>query len=56
MWNVKAEVITVVTGATGTISKSVKTVPEHHTGNHEIKKLQKPAILGTAHILRGGLT
>jgi len=31
MWNVKAKVIPVIIGATGTISKSLKTVPEQHT-------------------------
>jgi hypothetical protein len=30
------------------ISKYVSTIP----GNHEVKELQKTAILGTAHILR----
>jgi hypothetical protein len=52
MWNVKTRVIPVITGATGTISKSfrkhVSTVP----GNHEVRELQKTAILGTAHIVR----
>jgi hypothetical protein len=52
MWNVKTRVIPVITGTTGTISKSfgkyVSTIP----GNHEVKELQKSAILGTAHILR----
>jgi hypothetical protein len=52
MWNVKTRVILVIIGATGTISKSfrkhVSTIP----GNHEVKELQKTAILGTAHILR----
>jgi hypothetical protein len=54
MWNVKTRVIIIIIGATGTISKSfrkyvyVSTIP----GNHEVKELQKTAILGTAHILR----
>jgi hypothetical protein len=52
MWNVKTRVIPVIIGATGTISKSfrkhVSTIP----GNHEVRELQKTAILGTAHILR----
>jgi hypothetical protein len=51
MWNVKTRVIPVIIGATGTISKSLKkymsTVPE----NHDVRELQKTAILGTAHIL-----
>jgi hypothetical protein len=45
-------VIPVITGATGTISKSfgkyVSTIP----GNYEVRELQKTAILGTAHRLR----
>jgi len=31
MWNVKAKVIPVITGATGTILGSLLTVPEQHT-------------------------
>jgi hypothetical protein len=52
MWNVKTRVIPVIIGATGTISKSftkyVSTIPR----NHDVRELQKTAILGTAHILR----
>jgi hypothetical protein len=52
MCNVKTRVIPAITGATGTISKSfrkhVSTIP----GNHEVKELQKTAILGAVHILR----
>jgi hypothetical protein len=52
MWTVKTRAIPVIIGATATISKSfikyVSTIP----GNHEVKELQKTAILGTAHILR----
>jgi len=34
MWNVKAKVIPVITGTTGTISKSLRQypVPQQHTG------------------------
>jgi hypothetical protein len=32
MWNVKEKVIPVIAGATGTISKSLQTVPEQHSG------------------------
>jgi hypothetical protein len=52
MWSVKTRVIRVIIGATGTISKLfrkyVRTIP----GNHDVRELQKTAILGTAHILR----
>ena len=52
MWNVKANVIPVIIGATGTISKSLRQYLSNIPGKHEIKELQKTAILGTAHILR----
>jgi hypothetical protein len=52
MWNVKTRVIPVVIGATGTISKLVRKYVSIVRGNHEVKELQKTAILGTAHILR----
>jgi hypothetical protein len=56
MWNVKTKVIPVIIGATGTISKSFRKYVSNITGNHEVKKLQKTAILGTAHIMRKVLT
>jgi hypothetical protein len=45
----KTKVIPVITGATGTISKSLRQHLSNMPGKHEIKKLQKTAILGTAH-------
>ena len=39
-------------GATGTISKTFRKYVSNIPGNHEVKELQKTAILGTAHILR----
>jgi len=56
MWNVKTKVISVIIGATGTISKSFRKYVRNIPGNHEVKELQKTAILGTAHILRKVLT
>jgi hypothetical protein len=56
MWNVKTRVISVITGATGTISKSFRKYISNIPGNHEVKELQKTAILGTAHIPRKVLT
>jgi uncharacterized membrane protein YoaK (UPF0700 family) len=44
-------VIPVIIGATGTISKSFRKYLRNITGIHEVKELQKTAILGTAHIL-----
>jgi hypothetical protein len=52
MWNVKTNVIPVVTGATGTISKSLTKYLSNVTGIHEVKELQKTAMLGTGHTLR----
>jgi hypothetical protein len=52
MWNVKAKVIPVIIGATGTISKSFRKHVSDIPGNHDVRELQKTAILGTAHILR----
>jgi hypothetical protein len=56
MWNVKARVIPVVIGATGTISKSFRKYVSDIPGHCGVKELQKTAILGTAHILRKVLT
>jgi len=56
MRNVKGKVIPVLTGATGTISKSLRQYLSNIPGNNEIKELQKTAILGTAHILKKVLT
>ena len=50
-WNVKAQVILVITGATGTISKSLRQYLINIPGRHKIKALEKTAILGTARIL-----
>ena len=52
IWNVKTKMIPVTIGATGTISKSFRKYVNNTKGNHEVKELQKTAILGTAHILR----
>ena len=43
---------TVIIGATGTFSKSFRKYVSNVPGKHEVKELQKTAILGTAHILR----
>jgi hypothetical protein len=51
-WNVKARVIPVITGVTGTISKSFRKYVSKIAGDHDVKELQKTAILGTAHTLR----
>jgi len=48
MWNVKTKVII---GTTETISKSFRKYVNNIPGKHEVKELQKTAILGTAHVL-----
>ena len=48
----KAKVIPVITGVTGTTSLSLRQYLSNIPGKHEIKELQKTAILGTAHVLR----
>jgi hypothetical protein len=53
MWNVKARVIPVVIGATGTISKSFRKYLSNIPGNHYVGELQKTGILVTAHTYCG---
>jgi hypothetical protein len=52
MWNEKTKAIPVTIGATETISKTLRKYVSNIPGNHEVKELQKTAILDTAHILR----
>ena len=47
-WNGKAKVIPVITGVTGTISKSLRQHLSKIPEEHEIKEMHKMAILGTA--------
>jgi len=56
MWNINARVIPVIIGATGIISKSFRKYVSDIPGNHDVKELQKTAILGTAYISRKVLT
>jgi hypothetical protein len=48
----KTRVIPVMTGATGTISKSFRKYVSTIPGNHDVRELQKTAILGNVHRLR----
>jgi len=50
--NVKTKAMPIIIGANGTISKSFRKYVSNIPGKHEVKELQKTAILGTAHILR----
>jgi hypothetical protein len=56
MWNVKTKVTPVIIEATGTISKPFRKYLSSIPGKHDIKELQKTAVLGTAHTLREVLT
>jgi hypothetical protein len=56
MRNVKTKVIPVIIDVTGTISKLFRQYVSDIPGHHEVKELQKTAVLGTAHILRKVLT
>jgi len=49
-------IIIIIIGATGTISKSSRKYVSNIPGNHEVRELQKTAILGAAHKLRKELT
>jgi hypothetical protein len=51
MQNVKPKVIPVITGATGTVSKTFRKYLNNILGKHIIKVVQTTAILGTVHIL-----
>jgi len=44
MWNVKTNVIQVIIGAIGTISKSFRKYVSNIPEKHEVKELQKTAI------------
>jgi hypothetical protein len=52
MWNANAKMILVLIGVTETISKSLRQYLNNIPEKHEIKELQKTAVLGTAHELR----
>jgi hypothetical protein len=52
MYNVKTRVIRVILEAAGTISKSFRKCVSAIPGNHEVRELQKTALLYTAQILR----
>ena len=54
MLTVNTKVISVITGASGTISKSLRQFLSHVLGKHEIKVLHKTGILCSAHTLTAG--
>ena len=52
MWNLKCTIVPVIIGATGIVTRSLRTNVETVPGKHSIDSLQKTAILGTSHIIR----
>ena len=53
MWKVKTRVIPVINNRSDWDHfKIIQKIHKQHTRNHEVKELQKTAILGTAHIHR----
>jgi hypothetical protein len=51
MGNVKIKVLSVIIGATRTISKSLGQYLSNISAQLEVKEIQRTAILGTAHIV-----
>ena len=52
MWNVKTNAIAVIIGTTGTISKAFRKYLSYIPGKHNMKEMQKTAILVIAYILQ----
>ena len=52
MWNMKCVNISVVTGATGIVTKALEKRLEAIPGKHSVDSLQQTAVLGTSHIIR----
>jgi len=52
MWNLKCMIITVIIGAIGIVTRSLRKNLEAAPGKHTIDSLQKTAILGTSHLIR----
>jgi hypothetical protein len=53
MWNMKCPVIQVINnGATGIVTKGLKSYLETIPRKHSTESLQKTAVLGTAHIIK----
>jgi hypothetical protein len=55
-WNVKTKATSVIKRVTGSISKSLRQYLNNLSEKHEMKEIQKTAILRTAHLLHKVLT
>jgi len=52
MWNVVSYVMLVITGATGTISKSFRKYQNNIFGKRNIQEIQKTVIMVAAHMVQ----
>jgi hypothetical protein len=52
MWNLKCTIIPVIIGATGIVTKVLKTNLEAIPGKYSVDSLYKTDVLGTSHKLR----
>ena len=52
MWNLKCEFISVIIGATGIVTKSLRKTLEDISGKRSIDSPHNTAILGTSHVKR----
>jgi hypothetical protein len=52
MRNMKCMFISVVTGATGIVTRGLRKNLEAVPGKHSVDSMQKTAVLGTSHIIR----
>lgn len=52
MWKMKTEILPIVIGATGTVTKNLKETLQKLGGNIQMQQLQTIAVFGTAHIIR----
>lgn len=51
MWTVKTKEIPVITGQLKACKNDSETTPSTVLGNHDIRALEKTALIGTVHIL-----
>ena len=56
MWGMKTTTVPVIIGAFGLVKKGTENYIAKIPGNIRITELQKPVLLGTAHILRRTLS
>ena len=52
MWNLKCKIVPEIIGATGIVTRNLRSNFEVVPGKHSIDSLQKTAILGTSHTIR----